>query len=399
MDIGNKLKNKSGKQAKILISKMLYDLINDLDINVKIENGYSIGYPNQEKQFKMDFLIEFIDFNKEQWLLKSTSSIRDRIYGTEFFAQNIRQINKNVSKIYVIVPDSLSEKEMRNKINYSTKIKSQTYTSFLTDVLTVNELRQKIIEKATQNIEQGLRSNILGSDAETSIVNLLNDKRNANLWNDYEALKHTVKSSTYHIYKSILGKLNLSEGIDKIIEVSATDNIPLLSNRGKPKTDIYVKIKTEKLKMCSSISVKNTSKKTVTVHEGNVSDIIKALNLLESNPLTQALKDFEKVGSKKNLLLKHPDSCRILDEKLKYYNKELVGLFIFGLHSPLVNNNAQIADLIIFTNNFAIWSQDEYIDYYINEYCTKGQFGTPFRWTYPSKKRGQKIQIKGFANN
>ena len=30
MDIGNKLKNKSGKQAKILISEMLYDLINDL---------------------------------------------------------------------------------------------------------------------------------------------------------------------------------------------------------------------------------------------------------------------------------------------------------------------------------------------------------------------------------
>jgi hypothetical protein len=53
MDIGNKLKNKSGKQAKILISEMLYDLINDLDINVKIENGYSIGYPNQEKQLFM----------------------------------------------------------------------------------------------------------------------------------------------------------------------------------------------------------------------------------------------------------------------------------------------------------------------------------------------------------
>lgn len=399
MNIGNKLKIISGKQAKILITEMLDNLINELNINLKVENGYSIGYPNQEKQFKMDFLIEFTDFNKEQWLLKSTNSIRDRIYGTEFFAQNIRLINKNVSKIYVVVPDSISEKEMRNKINYSTKIKSQTYTSFLTDVLTVNELRQKIIEKATQNIEQGLRSNILGSDAETSIVSLLNDKRNSNLWNDYEALRHTVKSSTYPIYKSILEKLNLSEGIDKIIEVSATDNIPLLSNGGKPKTDIYVKIKTENQKICSSISVKNTGKKIVTVHEGSVSNIIVALNLLENNPLTQALKDFEKVGSKKNLLLKHPDSCRILDEKLKSYNKELVGLFIFGLHSPLVNNNTQIADLIIFTNNFAIWNQKEYIDYYINEYSIKGQFGTPFRWTYPSKKRGQKIQIKGFANN
>ena len=399
MNIGNKLKNKSGKQAKILISEMLDNLINELNINLKFQDGYSIGYPNQEKQFKMDFLIEFTDFNKEQWLLKSTNSIRDRIYGTEFFAQNIRLINKKVKKIYVVVPDSISEKEMRNKINYSTKIKSQTYTSFLTDVLTVNELRQKIIEKSTQNIEQGLRSNILGSDAETSIVSLLNDKRNKTLWNNYEALKHTVKSSTYHIYKSILENLNLSECIDKIIEISATDNIPLLSNRGKPKTDIHVKIKTNNQKICSNISVKNTKEKTVTIHEGSVSDIIMALNLQENNPLTQALKDFEKVGSKKNLLHKYPDSCKILDDKLKCHNKELVGLFIFGLNSPLVNNNIQVADLIIFTNNFAIWRQKDYIDYYVNKYGTKGQFGTPFKWTYPSKKRGKKIQIKGFSNN
>ena len=27
------------------------------------------------------------------------------------------------------------------------------------------------------------------------------------------------------------------------------------------------------------------------------------------------------------------------------------------------------------------------------------QLLTPFKWTYPSKKRGQKIQIKGFTNN
>lgn len=399
MNIDNKLKNISGKQAKILIAEMLDNIKDELNINIKIKNGFSIGYPNQEKQFKMDFSIEFLDLNNEQWLLKSTSSIRDRIYGTEFFAQNIRLINNKVTKIYVVVPDSISEREMRNKANYSAKINSQTYTSFLTDVLTVNELRRKIIEKATQNIEQGLRSNILGNDAETSIVSLLMDEKNKSLWNDYDGLKQTVKSSTYHIYKMILENLGLLEGSNRIIEIIATDKIPLLSNRGKPKTDVSVKIKTDTHEVSSNISVKNSSKKTVTIHEGNVSDIIEALNLSTINPLTQALKDFEEVGSKKNLLLNYPHSDKVLDEELKRYNEELIGLFVFGLNSPLVNNNMQIADLIIFTTNLAVWTQKDYIQYYNDTYSSKGQFGTPFKWTYPSKKRGQKIQIKGFTNN
>ncbi|HZJ85092.1 MAG TPA: MspI family type II restriction endonuclease [Syntrophomonadaceae bacterium] len=297
------------------------------------------------------------------------------------------------------MPDSISEREIRNKVNYSTKIKSQTYTSFLTDVLTVNELRQKIIEKATQNIEQGLRSNILGNDAETSIVALLMDEKNKNLWNDYARLKQTVKSSTYHIYKIILEKLGLTESNNRIIRIIATDKIPLLSNRGKPKTDVNVKIETDTYEIVSNISVKNSSKKTVTIHEGSVSDIIKALKLPTTDPLTQALKDFEEVGSKRNLFLRYPHSDKVLEEELKKYNKELIGLFIFGLNSPLINNPLQVADLIIFTNNLAAWNQDEYIQYYNDSYNSKGQFGTPFKWTYPSKKRGQKIQIKGFTNN
>jgi len=399
MNNENKIKNESGKQAKILLSEMLNNLINELAINIKIEEGYSIGYPNQERQFKMDFLVEFPDFDNEQWLIKSTNSIRERIYGAEFFAQNIRLIEEKVKKIYVVVPDSISSAEMKNKSNYSAKINRATYTSFLTDVITVNELRQKIIEKIAQNIEQGLRSNILGNDAETSIVTLLKDSKNKALWNDYQNAQQTVKSSTYHIYKQILEKLNLLEGFDKVLDVTATDAIPLLSNRGKPKTDVSVIIKTDTKELIRSISIKNTREKTVTVHEGSVSDLISALKLSESNPLSQSLMDFEKVGSKKNLIAEHPDSDRILEENLKLYNRELIEFFIFGLNSPLVNNKIQIVDLIIFTNKFAVWNRDDYINHYIEEYSGKGQFGTPFKWTYPSKKRGQKIQIKGFSNN
>ena len=109
--------------------------------------------------------------------------------------------------------------------------------------------------------------------------------------------------------------------------------------------------------------------------------------------------DFEKVGSKKILIAEHPDSDKILEESLKLHNRELIEFFIFGLNSPLVNNKIQIADLIIFTNKFAVWNRDDYIKYYMEEYSEKGQFRTPFKWTYPSKKRGKKIQIKGFSNN
>lgn len=399
MNKDNQIKNESGKQAKILVSEMLNNLKNELGINIEIEEGYSIGYPNQEKQFKMDFLVQFTDFDNEQWLIKSTNSIRERIYGTEFFAQNIRLIDEKVKNIYVVVPDSISSAEMKKKRNYSVKINGTTYTSFLTDVLTVNELRQKIVEKASQNIAQGLRANVLGNDAETSIVNLLNDLKNKALWNDYQNAQQTIKSSTYKIYKEILEKIDLKEGFDKILEVTATNDIPLLSNRGKPKTDVSVTIKTNTKELIRNISIKNTRKKTVTIHEGSVSDLISALKLSESDPLSQALIHFEKVGSKKKLIAEHPNSDKILEENLKLYNRELIEFFIFGLHSPLVNDKIQMVDLIIFTNKFAVWNRDDYIKHYIEEYSGKGQFGTPFKWTYPSKKRGQKIQIKGFSNN
>lgn len=399
MNIDNQIKNESGKQVKILVSEMLDALKNELGINIEIQEGYSTGYPNKDKQFKMDFLVKFSDFDNELWLIKSTNSIRDRIYGTEFFAQNIRLIEEKVKNIYVVVPDSISRAEMKNKTNYSAKINGTTYTSFLTDVLTVNELRQKIVEKAAQNIAQGLRANILGNDAEKSIVNLLNDIKNKTLWNDYHNSQQTVKSSTYHIYKEVLEKFNLEEGVDEIVEVIATDNIPLLSNRGKPKTDVSVTIKTTTTEFDKNISIKNTREKTVSIHEGSVSDLISALKLSDTDPISKSLLDFQKVGSKKNLIASHPDSAITLDEKLKLYNKELIEFFIFGLNSPLVNNKIQIVDLIMFTNKFAIWNREDYITHYIAEYSEQGQFGTPFKWTYPSKKRGHKIQIKGFSNN
>src|SRR5690625_2696190 len=92
----NQIKYESGKNAKTLIEEMLNDLKDDFNLNIEIEKNYSIGYKNKVKQFKMDFLIRFLDFGNVHWLVKSTNTIRDRIYGTEFFAQNIIIIDSDV---------------------------------------------------------------------------------------------------------------------------------------------------------------------------------------------------------------------------------------------------------------------------------------------------------------
>ena len=127
----NSEKFKSGVASKLELDNLLKLTIEEIpEINIDIKKDYSIGYPGYEKQFKMDYQLIFHDFEDENWLIKSTSSIRsDRIYKNEFFAQNIRKIDKKVSKIFIVVPDSsiIKKEELNQKLNYSSKISSNTF--------------------------------------------------------------------------------------------------------------------------------------------------------------------------------------------------------------------------------------------------------------------------------
>ena len=398
-NIDNQKKSLSGSASNLTLSELLQKIQEIPKLNVSVKKGYSVGYENYEKQFKMDYAITFNDFDNETWLVKSTSSIRtDRIYGNEFFAQNIKLVDKNVKKIFVVVPNSITKKELKNKNDYSNKIHSETYVSFLDDVLTFSELKDFVLSHASEKLSQGISANILGNNAEDSIVHLLTDKNNILLWNDYAKHSQTIKSSTYHWFSQILKVSGVSEQ-DTVLDIVATNSIPKLSNRGYPKTDVSFTITTEQEEITKNISVKNTSADTVTVHEGAVDDIILALNLDSSSSLANSLKEFQAYGSAKGLKENNEVAYNTLVDEIHKYNKELVNFFMFGVNSPLVNNPIQVADIILYTKNFEVISRDLYVDEYIEKYSSKGQFETPFKWTYPSKKRGQKVQIKGFTNN
>ena len=399
----NSKKFKSGFTSNLKLSDLLTLIEKDIPkLNIEIKKGYKVGYPNFEKQFKMDYQIIFHDFEDEIWLVKSTNSIRsDRIYGNEFFAQNIRKIDKKVSRIFVVIPDSSinKEKELKQKIKYSSKILSEKYKSFLDNILTFSELRSLLLEYAASKISQGVRSNVLGNDAETSIVNLLNDKDNWVLWNNYEKYHDSVKSSTYNMFIEILKAIGFSQNKDNIVSIEATKEIPKLINGGNPKTDVKFEIRTNTVTSVYTISIKNTTKERVTIHEGSIEDVICSLKIGQNSFLAEALREFQKYGSFQDLKKNNLNAYKILESELNKFNRELINLFYFGVNSPLLTAEVQIADMILYTNKFEIFTRKSYIEKYIQNYSKKGQLGTPFKWTYPSGKKGKKIQIKGFTNN
>lgn len=392
-------RNQSGQKANELIEHMLSDVVRINGVNIEFNKGYAVGYPGKQKQFKMDYELVFPDLGSKRWLVKSTNSVRERVYGVEFFAQNILKIDDLVEKIFVVVPDSISEKEMLNKTRESKKRHNPTYVSFLTDILTVNELRKLILEETLANIPQGSRSNITGKDGEENLIELLNDRSNLLLWNNFTEHNVLYKTSTFPIFKEILIKSGFIFGETLLTNVHAEKEKSRLLNNGQPKTDIFLKILGEGCVSEHSISVKNTNSKSVTVHEGKVIDLISALDINKTSNLAEALLMFEKLGSEKVLKERNIEMYKTLHYELKEFNKKLVEFFIFGLNSPLIANQRQISDIIIYTNKFDVFLRDEYVDYYINNFKSKGQFGTPFKWTYPSKGKGKKVQIKAFTNN
>jgi len=407
--------NVSGAKTNETVDAMLQELVSNMQLNITVKKSYADGYPQMEKQFKMDYCVEFRDFHNAKWLLKVTNSIRDRIYGTEFFAQNLRIIDagaNTIENIFVVVPDSIvaNPTEYANAKRYSDKIKGSAYKSYLTDVVTIGELRELIVKKCMANTSQGLRANILGKDAEDGVVQMLEDESNWHLWNDYEACKHEAKSSSYPLFRRMMvaiGAIHCTKsGIspNPIKSINATSAIPKLQSGGYPKTDVSFDVTfADGTTQTRNITIKKTEKSSVSVHEGDVADLISALGLPQESPLALALCAFQKYGSRKGIEESFEAHCvGVLDSELSKYNAAIVEFAIFGVNSPrITQEHIQIADCVLFVNNSVdkcFWLREEYVQHYLATYATRGQFGTPFQWTYPSKKRGKSFQLKGFTS-
>ena len=107
--------------------------------------GYSDFSP---EQFYAPFYIEFR--NGDGWLLFSTNSIRtDRINIQQWNSYHLRQIKKNITHAFIVVPNEIvnNEKELSIAKKYNLTITSGNFFTALDGVYTVSEIID-LIKKA-----------------------------------------------------------------------------------------------------------------------------------------------------------------------------------------------------------------------------------------------------------
>ncbi|XWN51741.1 MspI family type II restriction endonuclease [Anoxybacillus flavithermus] len=263
--------------------------------------------------------------------------------------------------------------------------------SAIDDVLSLSELEQFIESKGLENEKIGKRKAMEGKNFEKQIVSLLNHPSNVEKWNQSIA---TEDGYFYPTFQQIMNLIGISKN-EKIIKIKATDKIPKLETGGQPKTDILLAITTDRRsEEIFTFSCKRSSAEYVSIHEYTAESFIKVLGI-ENQKLKEAFRKLQEVGGFKQLQEQHNDLYKIMETELPKLNKKLAQWAYAGIGGYGDKEIHWARYMIVFKNEMEI--EMEKMDTYIENILknTKGQMGTPFQWTYPSKKKGKAIQLKG----
>lgn len=345
------------------------------------------GY-NNDKQFYAPFLIEFKDETK--WALFTTTSMRtDRIKGQQWDAINLKEIEASIKKVYLIYPDAASgESEF---VRQNMKYANNDEYSAIDAVISQNQVANFIEAYAIKDKNDGQIKDIQGNSFENRVAAILSYPENLRKWKTNAA---TLEGMHFGLFKYIVDYFELDS--DDIREIKATSDkriIGKLPSGGNPKTDVLVEItNNEGYIAYYTISCKRSSDKSVSVHQYTADAFANVLDP-ENQELRILLNEFQSAGS---LSAFGEENCSLLTERLKPYLKKL-SLWVLGGVGGGGNPTTQCADFILtYDNNDDTATMHRLTSYYemlVNK-GVSGSFGTLFSWTYPSKRRGESIQLK-----
>ena len=379
----NKDKNVHGQNARKALKSMLTSMRAHNFVS-RVEENYAIydkNFPKKD-QFKAPYLIEFQD--EEQWILFSTTSIRDRMKQQEWDTSNIKRLNENVKKAYVVVPDGIEDDELKNAVKYNQEIKEGKRYSVLDGVETLEVTAGLIQHKGAPLLAYGSGVAKLGNEFEEKVAAVLNDSQNFIKWKEESKL---TDGYFYPLFLQIINKFGLDK--NEVSKISATTKVPPLATRGKPKTDVIVEVVTNSAKTLYTISCKRTDKAVVSVHEYAPERYALVLDQ-DDKELEQLLKEFRDIGGTKAY-----SRTKELTEKMKVYGDALARWGVGGFGDPNVTQpELQCANYILTfdgrENKYSIHELNEYIDLCKMDEKNGGHFGTIFRWT----KKSSNIQLK-----
>ncbi len=369
----------------------LKDIIESLkakDYIVLFESDYRDGYKGyDQKQFFYQYLIEYS--NHDSWILHSTTSIRsDRMNIQQWNAEHLKRLNGYIKKAYVVYPNGLSDVELKSAKSYQVKLKEGTAYSAVDGVVSQSEMYSLVEQYALSLIgSQGKALAKRGNNFERWIAEIFNSTENFLKWKNNDDLKTGL---FYDMFIKLIESMSLKK--NEVVGINATNVIPKLPSGGKPKTDILVTVDTFEGELTFTYSCKKSSNDWVSAHEYSVDQFVDILGI-DDEGLIVALNDFQGVGSIEKMA---PSSYEALSRRLSAYNDKL-NMWVFGGIGGQGDPDTQWAQNIITynekTSNFSIMSIHEYVGA-LNERGVTGNFGTLYRWTYPSGGQGKRIQLK-----
>ncbi|MBQ9841999.1 MAG: MspI family type II restriction endonuclease [Clostridia bacterium] len=391
--------NQEKKQRGDLVKKLLKDILvltEQFGYITHIEENYSIGkvgYTDQ-KQFKAHYLIRFAD--NTEWILFTTTSIRDRVKQQYWDAFNLKEINPRITSAYLVYPDSIEDNEDYTARQKNEKIRSNGEFSPLEGIISQNEIFATIEEYALRGKTPSQIRDIQGNNFEKRIAAILSHPANIQKWQSDDTVLEGIHYDVFEMLVSCMG-LNSSEVVN-IVATADKSIIGYLPTGGAPKTDVLVTITDNTGRETKqTISCKRTSADYVSVHQYSANAF--ALVLDDSNDnLKRLLRAFQEHGAIKdrhgNRYMSEEDELA-LETELAPLVRKLTEWVMGGIHGAGDPETQWARYIVVYDNNDATTSAHS-----TEEYCsllianeTRGNFATPFKWTYQGE-RGTNIQLK-----
>ena len=369
----------------------LKDIIESLqskDYIVSYETDYRDGYKGfDSKQFFFQYLIEYK--NKESWILHSTTSIRsDRMNIQQWNAEHLKRLNGYIKRAYVIYPNGLSDKELKNAKKYQEKLREGTQYSAIDGVVSQSEMYSIVEQYALELLgNKGKALAKRGNNFESWVTEILNSTENFIKWKNNDSIK---TGFVYDTYIKLVENMDLKK--KDVVGINATCDVPRLPSGGKAKTDILVTVDTFTGEYTFTYSCKKSGSNWVSAHEYSADQFVDVLGIDEPD-LIAALKEFQAKGSIEKL---SKTSFEVLSRKLPKYNKKLNKWVLGGIGGQGAPETQWAQNIITYnekSSSFKIEGIDEYVES-LERVGMIGNFGTLFRWTYPSGGLGKRIQLK-----
>lgn len=406
----NKLKALSGQQ-QISFLKTEFDKLLLQGVITSYETDTNFRHPDYtyDKQFLANFVIHTTD--KKVIVVRSSNSFRsDRakigFYDLEGILSYSEFKSEIIAAVY-LVPDS--EGDARDFKNIREKVESKEYYTPATHLLTVSEFTRFLEEYAYEQnreeevdeepisteltaSEKGSQHGKNGNEFERTVVSLLNDPMQLKSFKLGEANSPLFGL----VVNQLLNELAWSG--DDLLQVTATNSIPLLKSGGNPKTDVAVRLNhISGETVVKTMSLKFTTAKRVSCHDYQAGDFIRVLGC-EGTRLAEYLELFQQNPSYSSFESSLKDGFSsiefegLLAEKQPVFNEWV----LMGRHDEanLVKPSIQVSThiLICQNENLAFYPSIDYIKLISRK--SKLAFGVPFGWTYPSKQRTKRIQLK-----